>query len=101
MDTLSTPTSPLGFRADPRDYGVQMQILQDLGLIKVRLQTNNPKNNDAFLYHGHGHEVVEQVPIISHDESDRRGYLDANLVKIGHMLPVVKSVGNPAPKTSV
>jgi 3,4-dihydroxy 2-butanone 4-phosphate synthase / GTP cyclohydrolase II len=100
MDTVDANLA-LGFRADPRDYGVGMQILQDLGLSKVRLLTNNPKKTDAFVYHGHGLEVVEQVPIIAPDEADRRGYLDAKRVKMGHMLPVVKSVGNPAPKTSV
>jgi 3,4-dihydroxy 2-butanone 4-phosphate synthase/GTP cyclohydrolase II len=100
MDTVDANLA-LGFRADPRDYGVGMQILQDLGLSKVRLLTNNPKKTDAFVYHGHGLEVVEQVPIIAPDEADRRKYLDAKRAKMGHLLPVLKSVGNPAPKTSV
>ena len=91
MDTVEANLA-LGFRADPRDYGVGMQILQDLGLGKVRLLTNNPKKTDAFVYHGHGLEVVEQVPIIAPDEQDRRGYLEAKRAKMGHLLPLV----NPA-----
>ena len=91
MDTVEANLA-LGFRADPRDYGVGMQILQDLGLGKVRLLTNNPKKTDAFVYHGHGLEVVEQVPIIAPDEHDRRDYLEAKRAKMGHLLPLV----NPA-----
>lgn len=95
MDTVDANLA-LGFRADPRDYGVGMQILQDLGLGKVRLLTNNPKKTDAFVYHGHGLEVVEQVPIIAPDEVDRRRYLDAKRDKMGHILPAVA----PAPNGS-
>jgi len=96
MDTVDANLA-LGFRADPRDYGVGMQILQDLGLGKVRLLTNNPKKTDAFVYHGHGLEVVEQVPIIAPEAADRRRYLDAKRDKMGHILPVV----DPAPNGSV
>ncbi len=96
MDTVEANLA-LGFRADPRDYGVGMQILQDLGLGKVRLLTNNPKKTDAFVYHGHGLEVVEQVPIIAPEHDDRRRYLDAKRDKMGHILPAE----NPAPNGSV
>ena len=96
MDTVDANLA-LGFRADPRDYGVGMQILQDLGISKVRLLTNNPKKTESFVYHGHGLEVVEQVPIIAPEEVDRRHYLDAKREKMGHMLPVVA----PSPNGSV
>jgi 3,4-dihydroxy 2-butanone 4-phosphate synthase/GTP cyclohydrolase II len=86
MDTVEANLA-LGFRADQRDYGVGLQILQDLGLSKVRLLTNNPKKTDAFVYHGHGLEVVDQVPIIAHDEPDRHLYMAAKRDKMGHILP--------------
>ena len=86
MDTVDANLA-LGYRADPRDYGVGMQILQDLGLSKVRLLTNNPKKTDAFVYHGHGLQVVEQMPIIAPDEADRRAYIQAKRDKMGHILP--------------
>lgn len=92
MDTVDANLA-LGFRADPRDYGVGMQILQDLGLGKVRLLTNNPKKTDAFVYHGHGLEVIEQVPIIAPEEADRRSYLDAKRDKMGHILPLAPPPG--------
>jgi 3,4-dihydroxy 2-butanone 4-phosphate synthase/GTP cyclohydrolase II len=88
LDTVEA-NQALGFRADPRDYGVGLQILQDLGLTKVRLLTNNPKKTNAFVIHGHGLQVVEQVPIIAPDEADRRKYLAAKREKLGHKLPDV------------
>ena len=54
----------LGYKADPRDYGVGLQILKDLGLSRVRLLTNNPKKTDAFVYGGFDLTVVDQVPIM-------------------------------------
>jgi 3,4-dihydroxy 2-butanone 4-phosphate synthase/GTP cyclohydrolase II len=87
LDTVEANLA-LGYRADERDYGIGLQILQDLGLTKVRLLTNNPKKADAFVIHGHGLEVVDQVPIIAPDESDRRKYLAAKRDKMGHRLPV-------------
>ena len=58
LDTVDANLA-LGYRADQRDYGIGLQILQDLGLNKVRLLTNNPKKADAFVIHGYGLEVVE------------------------------------------
>jgi 3,4-dihydroxy 2-butanone 4-phosphate synthase/GTP cyclohydrolase II len=86
LDTVEANLA-LGYRADERDYGVGLQILQDLGLTSVRLLTNNPKKADAFVIHGHGLEVVDQVPIIAPDESERRKYLEAKRDRMGHRLP--------------
>jgi 3,4-dihydroxy 2-butanone 4-phosphate synthase/GTP cyclohydrolase II len=58
--------------SDPREYGIGLQILQDLGLNRVRILTNNPKKVDAFIIHGHGLEIVGQVPIIAADEAQSR-----------------------------
>jgi 3,4-dihydroxy 2-butanone 4-phosphate synthase/GTP cyclohydrolase II len=55
--------------ADLRDYGIGLQILQDLGLGRVRILTNHPKKADDFVIHGHGLEIVAQVPINSPDRS--------------------------------
>ncbi len=77
----------LGYRADPRDYGIGLQILKDLGLSRVRLLTNNPKKTDAFVYYGYDLQVVDQVPIIAPEVEERRRYLDAKRDKMGHLLP--------------
>jgi 3,4-dihydroxy 2-butanone 4-phosphate synthase/GTP cyclohydrolase II len=95
LDTVEANVA-LGYRADLRDYGIGLQILQDLGLSKVRLLTNNPKKADAFVIHGHGLEVVGQVPIIAPEESERRRYLEVKRDKLGHLLPRSGANG-PAP----
>jgi len=64
LDTVQA-NNALGFRADPRDYGIGLQILKDLGLSEVRLLTNNPKKTDAFVYYGYDLKVVDQVPIVA------------------------------------
>jgi 3,4-dihydroxy 2-butanone 4-phosphate synthase / GTP cyclohydrolase II len=86
LDTVEANTA-LGYRADPRDYGIGLQILKDLGLSRVRLLTNNPKKTDAFVYYGYDLKVVDQVPIIAPDRAERRDYLDAKRDKMGHLLP--------------
>jgi 3,4-dihydroxy 2-butanone 4-phosphate synthase/GTP cyclohydrolase II len=86
LDTVDANLA-LGYRADQRDYGIGLQILKDLGLSKVRLLTNNPKKTDAFVIHGYGLEVVDQVPIIAPEEAERRKYLAAKRDRLGHHLP--------------
>ena len=86
LDTVQANIA-LGFRADPRDYGIGLQILKDLGLSKVRLLTNNPKKTDAFVYYGYDLKVVDQVPIVAPEMAERRRYLDAKREKMGHLLP--------------
>ncbi len=86
MDTVEANLA-LGFMADPRDYGVGIQLLKDLGLRKVRLLTNNPKKTDAFIYGGFDLEVVDQVPIVGPITEHNSAYLAAKRDKMGHKLP--------------
>ncbi|MDR0743293.1 MAG: bifunctional 3,4-dihydroxy-2-butanone-4-phosphate synthase/GTP cyclohydrolase II, partial [Tannerella sp.] len=48
-------------KADERDYGVGAQILQQIGVHKMRLMTNNPVKRVGL--EAYGLEVVENVPI--------------------------------------
>jgi len=86
LDTVEANLA-LGFKADPRDYGVGMQLLKDLGLTKVRLLTNNPKKTDAFIYGGFDLEVVDQVPIMPPIHEHNARYLATKREKLGHLLP--------------
>ena len=86
LDTVEANIA-LGFKSDPRDYGVGIQLLKDLGLSKVRLLTNNPKKTDAFIYGGFDLEVVDQVPIVPPINEHNAGYLATKRDKMGHRLP--------------
>ena len=48
-------------RPDFRDYGIGAQILRDLGVGKMRLLTNNPKNLVGLS--GYGLEITASVPL--------------------------------------
>jgi 3,4-dihydroxy 2-butanone 4-phosphate synthase/GTP cyclohydrolase II len=86
LDTVEANLA-LGYKADPRDYGVGIQLLKDLGLSKVRLLTNNPKKTDAFIYGGFDLEVVDQVPIMPPVHEHNARYLATKREKLGHALP--------------
>ncbi|HEY4235005.1 MAG TPA: 3,4-dihydroxy-2-butanone-4-phosphate synthase [Lacipirellulaceae bacterium] len=86
LDTVEANLA-LGYKADPRDYGVGIQLLKDLGLRKVRLLTNNPKKTDAFIYGGFDLEVVDQIPIVPPINEHNADYLATKRDKMGHHLP--------------
>ncbi len=88
LDTVEANLA-LGYKADPRDYGVGIQLLKDLGLRKVRLLTNNPKKTDAFIYGGFDLEVVDQIPIMPPMNEHNARYLATKRDKLGHKLPHV------------
>jgi 3,4-dihydroxy 2-butanone 4-phosphate synthase/GTP cyclohydrolase II len=89
LDTVEANLA-LGYKADPRDYGVGIQLLKDLGLRKVRLLTNNPKKTDAFVYSGFDLEVIDQIPIMPPINEHNARYLATKRDKLGHRLPHVE-----------
>jgi 3,4-dihydroxy 2-butanone 4-phosphate synthase/GTP cyclohydrolase II len=86
LDTVEA-NHALGFKADMRDYGIGLQILKDLGLIDVRLLTNNPKKTEAFNLRGFDLRVVDQVPIVPPVNAYNQRYLETKRQKMGHQLP--------------
>jgi 3,4-dihydroxy 2-butanone 4-phosphate synthase/GTP cyclohydrolase II len=86
LDTVEANIA-LGYMADPRDYGVGLQLLKDLGLRKVRLLTNNPKKTEAFVFGGFDLEVVDQVPIVPPITEHNAAYMATKREKMGHRLP--------------
>src|SRR5271157_163366 len=73
----------LGFQADLRDYGIGAQILNDLGVRKMRLMTNNPKKIKGL--EGYGLSVVERVPLEVEPTEDNIHYLRTKQEKLGHI----------------
>ncbi len=83
QDTVEA-NEALGFPADLRDYGVGAQILEDLGIGKIRLLTNNPRKVVGLS--AYGLEIVDRVPIeIQANEINQR-YLATKRDKMGHLL---------------
>jgi 3,4-dihydroxy 2-butanone 4-phosphate synthase/GTP cyclohydrolase II len=83
MDTVEA-NEHLGFPADQRTYGPGARILQDQGLRRIRLLTNNPDKVAGL--EAHGLEVVERVPLVAPRVRDNRRYLDTKREKLGHLL---------------
>ncbi len=78
----------LGHDADERDYGVGAQILNLLGIRKMRLMTNNPVKRVGL--EGYGLEVVENVPIEVEPNPYNMRYMHTKKARMGHKLDKVE-----------
>lgn len=83
LDTVEA-NERLGFPADLRNYGVGAQILNDLGVHKIRLITNNPRKIAGLK--GYGLEVMDRVPLLIEATEYNSHYLATKAQKLGHML---------------
>ena len=83
LDTIEA-NEKLGFSADLRDYGMGAQMLQDLGVGKIRLLTNNPKKVVGL--DGYGLEIVEQLPISLPSNPHNERYLNTKRDRMGHRI---------------
>ncbi|MBD5163540.1 MAG: bifunctional 3,4-dihydroxy-2-butanone-4-phosphate synthase/GTP cyclohydrolase II [Bacteroidales bacterium] len=78
----------LGHDADERDYGVGAQILNLLGVNKMRLMTNNPVKRVGL--EGYGLEIVENVPIEVQPNPYNLRYMHTKKERMGHDLHKVE-----------
>lgn len=83
LDTVEANLA-LGFEEDIREYSVSAKILQDLGVSKVRLMTNNPDKVKGI--EEYKIDVVERVPIEMKYNQDNLFYLETKKQKMGHIL---------------
>ncbi|MBP3228064.1 MAG: bifunctional 3,4-dihydroxy-2-butanone-4-phosphate synthase/GTP cyclohydrolase II [Bacteroidaceae bacterium] len=74
----------LGYDPDERDYGVGAQILQSLGVTRMRLLTNNPVKRVGL--EAYGLEIVENVPIEVEPNPYNERYLRTKKSRMGHTL---------------
>jgi len=90
LDTVEANLE-LGFKADPREYGIGSQILADLGLTTIRVLTNNPRKISGIS--GFGLTVVSQEPIEVEPNDENREYLETKRAKLGHTIGRLRHQG--------
>ena len=73
----------LGFEPDQRDYSVAVDILEDLGVMAIRLLTNNPNKVAAF--ERSRVRVIERVPLVVSETAENANYLETKRRRLGHM----------------
>jgi 3,4-dihydroxy 2-butanone 4-phosphate synthase / GTP cyclohydrolase II len=91
----------LGLPADARHYGAATQVLKDLGVLDVRLLTNNPDKVSNL--EEYGITVSERVPLTPHPNDHNLAYLLTKRDRMGHVLPGLEGVhlGEPTPEQAV
>jgi 3,4-dihydroxy 2-butanone 4-phosphate synthase/GTP cyclohydrolase II len=83
LDTVAANVEQ-GLPPDAREYGAAAAVLADLGLLEVRLLTNNPAKVAGL--EAHGIHVRERVPLVVGAGAHNRAYLRAKRDLMGHLL---------------
>ena len=86
LDTIAA-NHALGFEADCRDFSLPVAILNDLGICRVRLLSNNPDKLRALVHAGI--EVVEQIPCEVRPNPHALPYMRVKKERMGHTLTLV------------
>jgi 3,4-dihydroxy 2-butanone 4-phosphate synthase/GTP cyclohydrolase II len=84
LDTVAA-NAALGLPVDAREYGAAAAILEELGLERVRLMTNNPDKSAAL--EEHGIRVIERIPLPALPNPVNKPYLETKAARLGHRLP--------------
>ncbi len=82
LDTVDANRA-LGFAADERDFQVAAAILRDLGLVRVRLLTNNPDKIAALTAHGIDVAARESLLFAGNGVNDH--YLETKATRFRHL----------------
>ncbi len=83
LDTVEA-NHALGFKADCRDFSLPAAILQNLGINRVRLLTNNPHKSRALS--DAGILVLAEIPCEAAPTRHSLAYLQTKKDKMGHTL---------------
>jgi len=89
LDTAEA-NAALGFPEDSREYAVAAQILKKLGLVDVRLLSNNPRKGRAL--ESFGVTVREELSLLVAANPHNLAYLGAKRDKLGHRIPRTQDV---------
>jgi len=74
----------MGFEVDARQYECAVFILQDLGISRIALMTNNPEKVDAL--RRSPIQVADRIPMVIEPHPDNRHYLQTKQDLMGHFL---------------
>lgn len=74
----------LGHGADERSYSLAACILQELGVMSVRLMTNNPTKIQALA--AEGINVLKRVPLEIPTNAENKGYMLTKAERMDHLL---------------
>lgn len=74
----------LGYEADERDYDVAAKIIQDLGIVSLRLLTNNPQKMKGLEHNGI--HISERIALEIPASRENARYLSTKKEKMGHWL---------------
>ncbi|WP_223626250.1 GTP cyclohydrolase II [Microbacterium sp. EST19A] len=83
LDTVDANLA-LGLPADAREYAAAAGILNDLGVSKVRLLTNN--TDKVKQLRELGLDIIEQVPLIVGVGPNNHQYLETKRDRMGHII---------------
>jgi len=83
LDTVDA-NREIGHSDDERHYGVDAQILSDLGIGSVRLLTNNPDKIEQLSRFGVA--VVGREPLWVGETPENQSYLETKTTRMGHFV---------------
>lgn len=73
----------LGLKIDAREYGIAVEMLQQIGIRQVHLLTNNPDKIEAL--ENSPIQVVSRVPLIIAPKEENFNYLKTKREAMGHL----------------
>ena len=82
LDTVEANVE-LGFAPDERNYSIASEILQLLGISKVKLLTNNPHKVSGLELENI--QVIERIPLIIQANKYNKKYLNTKQLKMNHL----------------
>jgi 3,4-dihydroxy 2-butanone 4-phosphate synthase/GTP cyclohydrolase II len=85
----------VGHKADEREYTAAALILKDLGVLSVRMLTNNPMKIESL--QALGIPISARVPLSPHITAENAAYLRTKVQRMRHLLhlgPTVDTVGD-------
>lgn len=84
LDTVEA-NEALGLPVDAREYRIGAEILADLGIISIRLLTNNPAKHEGLTSR---FKDIERVPLPPLFNDENLYYLKTKQKKLGHLLDI-------------